>query len=182
MSLLPIEVPINYGKVFKICSWAHFLNVTDSQAESIPGGSSWNLQEALVTESLVRSLLGLPNTSAANILVLTGYRRQLKLLQELAKKNAWGAVEIKTIDGSQGAEQEIVILSTVRTFGGVGFMASKNRANVCTSRAREALFFVVKWQFSVPEQSSFSFLRAVLQNMKQHISGFVVDTSLAKQK
>lgn len=115
LSLLPIDIPINNGRAFKIRSWAHFLNVADGQAESVQGGSSSNMQEALVTQSLVKSLLALPQISAANILVLTGYRRQLKLLEELAKRNTWDGVAIKTVDSWHGTEQQIVILTTVRT-------------------------------------------------------------------
>ncbi|MCJ1362529.1 Regulator of nonsense transcripts 1-like protein [Acarospora aff. strigata] len=173
LSLLPLNVPINNGRAFKLHSSAHFLDVADGQVETVPGGSSSNLQEALVTQSLVKSLLALPKVSTANILVLTGYRRQAKLLKDLAKQNQWEEVEIRTVDGSQGAERQIVILNTVRT-SGVSFMANRNRANLCTSRAREAFYLVGKWQAFEKEGSSFSFLRAVVQSMKQRLPGFVV--------
>lgn len=174
MNLLPIDVPINQNRIFKLRSWAHFLNVADGQAQSIPGGSSWNQQEAMVTQSLVKTLL--TKIPPANILVLTGYRRQLKLLKGLASQNGWDSVAVKTVDGSQGAEQQIVILNTVRTFGGAGFMADRSRANVCTSRAMEVFYFVGKWQLFQQELSSYSFLRAVVQNMQQN-PGFVVNAS-----
>ncbi|KAI9870723.1 MAG: DNA-binding protein SMUBP-2, partial [Pleopsidium flavum] len=171
LSLFPLDILINNGRAFKLRSWARFLDLVDGQVETVPGGSSSNSQEALV-----KSLLTLPKISTANILVLIGYRRQVKLLKDLAKKNHWDEVRIKTVDASQGAEQQIVILNTVRTSGG-GFMANENRANVCTSRAREAIYVVGKWQSFGKELSSFSFLRAVVQSMRQRLPGFVIQAT-----
>ena len=47
-------------------------------------------------------------------------------------------VNVKTIDGFQGGEQDIVILSTVRTDGSTSleFVSSPQRTNVALTRAR----------------------------------------------
>jgi superfamily I DNA and/or RNA helicase len=135
------------------------------------------MQEALVTQSLVKSLLALPQISAANILVLTGYRRQLKLLEELAKRNTWDGVAIKTVDSWHGTEQQIVILTTVRTFGGgAGFMANKSRANGHLQGEGGNVFC---WQVAILRAGTVIVLvlRAVVQSMRQRLPGFVVDAT-----
>ena len=48
------------------------------------------------------------------------------------------SVKVKSIDGFQGGEEDIIILSTVRSNikGTVGFLDSLNRTNVALTRAR----------------------------------------------
>ena len=47
-------------------------------------------------------------------------------------------VKVKSVDGFQGGEEDIVIISTVRSnFGGsIGFLCSPLRSNVALTRAR----------------------------------------------
>lgn len=47
-------------------------------------------------------------------------------------------MNVKSIDGFQGGEQDIIILSTVRTNGStsLGFISSPQRSNVALTRAR----------------------------------------------
>ena len=55
-----------------------------------------------------------------------------------------GIIKVDTIDSYQGKENDIVIVSLVRSnsSGSQGYVASENRANVALSRAKEALFIV----------------------------------------
>jgi superfamily I DNA and/or RNA helicase len=55
-----------------------------------------------------------------------------------------GIIKVDTIDSYQGKENDIVIVSLVRSNsrGIQGYVASENRANVALSRAKEALFIV----------------------------------------
>lgn len=48
------------------------------------------------------------------------------------------AVKVKSIDGFQGGEEDIIILSTVRSNSGgsIGFISNPQRINVAITRAR----------------------------------------------
>ncbi|PWA49328.1 uvrD-like Helicase, ATP-binding domain, P-loop containing nucleoside triphosphate hydrolase [Artemisia annua] len=68
---------------------------------------------------------------------------QEKLAQKYEKLDGF-SVKVKSVDGFQGGEEDIVILSTVRSNGNgsVGFMSSYQSTNVALTRARHCLWIL----------------------------------------
>ncbi|KAI1305860.1 putative helicase senataxin [Halotydeus destructor] len=81
----------------------------------------------------------------SSIGIITPYQGQKRLLQKMiGSANLPIAFDVNTIDGFQGQEKDVIILSCVRSFengqtGGIGFLGSTKRLNVALTRARYAL-------------------------------------------
>ena len=122
--------------------------------------STINAEEVSIIVDLVGDLLHKnPTLEASDIGIISPYAAQTRLLDEEFKLRAPSAlerllgshrasevdrVEINTVDGFQGREKLIIILSTVRSnkSGHIGFLTDKRRLNVALTRAQDALFVV----------------------------------------
>lgn len=102
--------------------------------------SRYNPEEAdLVLSELSKMLAaGVP---AEGIAVISPYSAQVRLL---SSRSPSPAVEIDSVDGFQGREKELVIVSLVRSnlLGEMGFLADTRRMNVAMTRARRKLIVV----------------------------------------
>ncbi|KAL2630305.1 hypothetical protein R1flu_014991 [Riccia fluitans] len=116
-------------------------------------GNSWfNRAEALQVVKVVNSLIGskVPDLSSVDIGVITPYSAQVRLLQDLllrsedADKSRFTDLEVKTVDGFQGREKEVIVISTVRANaeGRLGFVADPRRMNVALTRAKRGLVVI----------------------------------------
>ena len=78
------------------------------------------------------------------ITVLTMYTGQLLLLQEKMPKRKFGGVKVCAVDNFQGEENDIILLSLVRSNeeGRIGFLGESNRICVALSRARKGFYCI----------------------------------------
>ena len=86
--------------------------------------------------------------SQEDIAIISPYSAQVSLLK-LALKDEFPKLEIGTVDGFQGREKQVVILSLVRNNDDhqVGFLSESRRLNVALTRAKSHLVLVCNGQF-----------------------------------
>jgi len=78
------------------------------------------------------------------ITVLTMYTGQLLLLQEKMPRRRFEGVKVCAVDNFQGEENDIILLSLVRSNseGRIGFLGESNRICVALSRARKGFYCI----------------------------------------
>ena len=100
-----------------------------------------NEYEADFITVLCRHLLKL-GYEPDQITILTAYTGQLLKVKNKMPRDEFEGVRITNVDNFQGEENDIIILSLVRSnsWGNVGFLKEENRVCVALSRARVGLF------------------------------------------
>jgi len=81
--------------------------------------------------------------------VISPYRAQVQYLRSLIKKRAFfkpyrGLISVNTVDGFQGQERDVILISLVRSNddGQIGFLRDLRRMNVAITRARMKLIIL----------------------------------------
>ncbi len=81
--------------------------------------------------------------------VISPYRAQVQLLRRLVRKKEFfkpyrGLISVNTVDGFQGQERDIIVISLVRANadGQIGFLSDLRRMNVAITRARMKLIIL----------------------------------------
>ena len=81
--------------------------------------------------------------------IISPYRAQVQLLRRLLRKSAYfkplrHLITVNTVDGFQGQERDIIVISMVRhnENGDIGFLRDLRRMNVAITRARMKLFIL----------------------------------------
>ncbi|KAJ8336970.1 hypothetical protein SKAU_G00381900 [Synaphobranchus kaupii] len=107
------------------------------------GRSHQNMHEATFVKALCKHLI-CQGYEPSQITVLTTYNGQLFCLKNIMPKSTFQGVNLCVVDRYQGEENDIVILSLVRSNkeGRVGFLNIPNRVCVALSRAKKALFCI----------------------------------------
>ena len=102
-----------------------------------------NDHEAKFMMALCRYLL-CQGYKQSQITVLTMYIGQLLLLKELMPRNTCRELKICAVDNFQGEENDIILLSLVRSNeeNRIGFLEESNRICVALSRARKGLYCI----------------------------------------
>jgi superfamily I DNA and/or RNA helicase len=117
----------------------------------------WNEAEAQCVLGLVKELVerdvASPIRLVSSIGVISPYSGQVQLIKSIIASDAKlrrllrssaVSIEVKSVDGYQGRERDVIILSTVRSNrnGGIGFLRDWRRLNVALTRAKLASLIV----------------------------------------
>ena len=131
-----------------------FLHVLNAREER-KGHSLINRGEAQIALAIYQSLVARDRSLdlASRVAVIATYRAQLFELQRVFRAeygpSITARIDFNTVDGVQGQEKDIVILSCVRGTagtdegsGGIGFLSDVRRMNVALTRARSSLWIL----------------------------------------
>ena len=124
------------------------------EQEAGDGASRQNPAEARLTIATLKAYLERIGTrrildERLDIGLISPYKGQVRLLRQLVGRDAWWKplrrlISINTVDGFQGQERDIIMISMVRSNSGgqVGFLRDLRRMNVAITRARMKLILV----------------------------------------
>ncbi|EAS07442.2 AAA domain protein (macronuclear) [Tetrahymena thermophila SB210] len=156
---LPIEGFIWPNKLLRVA----FININGE--ERVCQSSVLNYQEVQVVTEIIVDVLKTKKTSLQQIGVITPYdaqkrriKNEISNLQRINpqvfgqnyqndfKQNKYqnNTIEVDTIDGYQGMEKDLIIISTVRSNNkcSIGFLKDPRRMNVALTRAKRGLIIV----------------------------------------
>ncbi|KAA1260878.1 RecBCD enzyme subunit RecD [Rubripirellula obstinata] len=111
----------------------------DEQLER-DGNSKLNPKEANLVIQFVRELME-SGVEPDQIAIIAPYAAQVRLLRNRLDVRE---IEVDTVDGFQGREKEVVIITMVRSneIGEIGFLADERRTNVALTRAKRKLIVI----------------------------------------
>ncbi|KAE8768198.1 hypothetical protein D1007_60355 [Hordeum vulgare] len=144
----------SYEKRFlasKIFGSYSFINVDGGHETTEKHGRSLkNTIEAAAVSRIVQRLFKESFSTGIKISVgvVSPYNAQVRAIHEKLGKSynmhEGFSVKVKSVDGFQGAEEDIIIISTVRSnkAGSVGFLTNMQRTNVALTRAKHCLWIV----------------------------------------
>ncbi|KAH6818921.1 hypothetical protein C2S51_002524 [Perilla frutescens var. frutescens] len=151
----PNVTETDHEKLFlneKIFGSYSFINVTNGKEEFDSRHSRKNMVEVYVVAEIVSKLYRECVKSKEKVRVgcISPYKAQVFAIQDsLGKTYSSDAkekfsVNVRSVDGFQGGEEDIIIISTVRCNGNgsVGFLDNLQRANVALTRARHCLWIL----------------------------------------
>ncbi|CAG0920410.1 unnamed protein product [Notodromas monacha] len=158
-----------YDDVLGVAKNVFFIehNAPEESNEDLKSKS--NEVEAEFLLSLCRYLL-LQGYEREQITILTGYSGQLFVFKKLiADFPTCEDVKISLVDSYQGEENDIILLSLVRSNleGNIGFLKTENRVNVALSRAKKGLFIIGNMDALVSASELWRKIRDVLVKENQ---------------
>ena len=122
---------------------ANFVAVRGQEERRGGSKSLTNEAEANAVVDLVAGLVRAGIHAQAEINILTFYNGQRSLIARKLMAAQLPQVQAISVDSMQGREEDVIVLSCVRTDrGGLGFLADWRRVNVAVSRAKEQLIVV----------------------------------------
>ncbi|KAK3157020.1 hypothetical protein QOZ80_2AG0115130 [Eleusine coracana subsp. coracana] len=136
------------GPIYGAYSFIHIEN--DMEMLDNLGQSSKNMAEVAVAANIVERLAKecSEKRQKTSVGVISPYTAQVIALQDTLgrkfEKHEFLSVTVKSIDGFQGGEEDIILISTVRSNkdGKVGFLSDTGRINVALTRAKYCLWIL----------------------------------------
>ncbi|WMN10858.1 IGHMBP2 family helicase [Marivirga salinae] len=128
-------------KVVKASEPIVFINCDNGKEQQLADSHSWfNLEEIALTKEITDALLS-SRLFPEDIGIISPYDQQVSRLKSALRDYH---VEIKSIDGFQGREKEVIIISLVRSNpdGNIGFLRDYRRLNVALTRAKRKLIII----------------------------------------
>ncbi|KAH0910489.1 hypothetical protein HID58_033810 [Brassica napus] len=129
-----------------------FINVGLGKEEFGDGNSPKNMVEVAVISEIISNLFKVSSETKTkmSVGVISPYKGQIRAIQERIgdKYNNVSdqlfTLNVRSVDGFQGGEEDVIIISTVRSNGNgkIGFLSNHQRANVALTRARHCLWVV----------------------------------------
>ncbi|XP_073443904.1 NFX1-type zinc finger-containing protein 1-like isoform X1 [Dendrobates tinctorius] len=134
---------LTYESIKGVCHSLFFVDHNHLEEHIKEGKSHQNVHEAAFVKSLCLYFIQ-QGYSPSQITLLTTYSGQLHCLQKMMPKAQFQGVRVCVVDKYQGEENDIIILSLVRSnlVGNVGFLKIPNRVCVALSRAKKGLFCI----------------------------------------
>ena len=154
---LPQPLPVREGSDMsdgEVYTPLHYRERTGEGLESLEGTSLLNKAEAELTLlALQQYFEKIGKTRILNdrldVGVISPYRAQVQYLRKLLKKREYfkpfrHLISVNTVDGFQGQERDIILISLVRSNdeGQIGFLRDLRRMNVAITRARMKLIIL----------------------------------------
>ncbi|KAF5951055.1 hypothetical protein HYC85_013048 [Camellia sinensis] len=143
------ERPFLQGSMYGSSS---FINVSYGQEGFDNKHNTKNTVEVAVAADIVASLFEESKASKQKVRIgcISPYKAQVFALEQKFGKtyntdaNSDFSVSVRSVDGFQGGEEDVIIISTVRCNGrgSVGFLSNHQRANVVLTRARHCVWIL----------------------------------------
>ncbi|XP_060601702.1 uncharacterized protein LOC132754965 [Ruditapes philippinarum] len=107
-----------------------------------------NPLEAIFTAELCKFIITNSSVIEKVIGIIAPYAKQKsEIVKELEKRHL-NNIEVSTVDGFQGREKHVIIMSCVRAnqSGTIGFVGDRKRMNVSLTRAKYAMYLVGRFE------------------------------------
>ncbi|XP_035691669.1 NFX1-type zinc finger-containing protein 1-like [Branchiostoma floridae] len=142
-NLLDHESVRSYERIHGIDKNIFFIDHNKDEVHNEELLSHANDHEADYIVALCRYLIQ-QGYDKSRITILTTYKGQLYKLRGKMKKDFFEGVRVTVVDNFQGEENDIVLLSLVRSNreGSIGFLSISNRVCVALSRARMGFYCI----------------------------------------
>ena len=135
------ETVLNYENIRGVTTNMYFFDHQYPEQENDDLRSHYNEEEAKLVVALCKYFLE-QDFPPCQITVMTTYTGQLLKIKSLMPRNVFEGIRITAVDNFQGEENDIIILSLVRSNnkGKVGFLSIQNRICVALSRAKKGFY------------------------------------------